>query len=143
MKIRNSFLLLRMIVFVTIIGCSLTSYAQQSRDKRQSASEPTGSSFYCSDEILSERLCVPTIFKGIKNENSWGIRIQAERCRYCHGDGGRPCPTCNKKGVVPCSCKGYDDDCQKCDGTGWRPCPNRWCYNGIEICRACKGTGKE
>lgn len=137
--IKKRLLSMRLFALVAVMGCALTANAQQvcgSYDSIDKFLVCYGNSNNIGNiyeqEVAQERNCPKCHGKG----------TIIMRCHRCYGDGGRPCPTCNKKRVVPCACKGSDDDCPKCEGTGWRPCPNEWCRDGIEMCRACSGRGK-
>lgn len=142
MDIKKFFLSLRMFAFVAVMGCALTVNAQRTCGRCDNSDELAEHCTNANGFNSIPKEYDPMASQEIRCQKCRGRGSIEDRCPYCSG-GGRPCGTCNKKGVVKCpKCRGNDKECSKCDGFGEIPCTNKMCREGIEICRKCSGTGR-
>ena len=141
MKNKKNLLSLIMFAFVAVMGCALTANAQRTCSRSDNIDELAEHSTNTKGIYSSPIEYGSMAFQEIRCQKCKGRGSIEECCPYCSG-GGRPCRTCNKKGVVKCpKCRGNDKECSKCDGYGEIPCTNKMCRDGIEICRECSRTG--
>ena len=141
MRNKKYFLLLRMFAFVAIIVYALTANAQRTSEICDNTDELIEYSVNIKTYISSPIEYGPIVSQESLCQKCKGRGTIEDHCPFCSG-GGRPCKTCNKKGVVKCpKCRGNDKECSMCDENGEIPCTNKMCREGIEICRECSGTG--
>lgn len=137
-RIFKGFLSMRTFAFVVVMGCALTTNAQQTCRRCEGEGIITEYCAYCKGH--GEKYCSTCGGYGVRN------------CGYCSGSGSMRCNYCRGRGTIKndteycpnCYERGFRDGnvpCQNCSGSGKVECPARDCYEGKVKCYQCNGSG--